>query len=48
MDIPHDSRRFSIRYSGSSNLNYDGTNINSDYNFHVQHLHRAILSQPAT
>ncbi|WP_343896649.1 hypothetical protein [Craurococcus roseus] len=48
MDILHDPRRFSIRYSGSSNLNYDGTNINSDYNSHVQRLHRAILSQPTT
>lgn len=48
VDIPYDARRFSIRYAGSANLNYDGTSINSNYNSYVQRLHRAILSQPAT
>ena len=48
VDIPYDARRFSIRYARSSNLNYDGANINSNYNTYVQRLHRAIAAQPAT
>jgi len=47
VDIPYDARRFSIRYVRSSNLNYDGSNISSNYNGYVQRLHRAILAQPA-
>jgi hypothetical protein len=47
VDIPYDARRFSIRYAGSSNLKYDGANIDNTYNDHVQRLHRAIVSQPA-
>lgn len=48
VDIPYDSRRFTIRYAGSSNLSYDGSSINSNYNTYVQRLHRAIVAQPAT
>jgi hypothetical protein len=48
VDIPYDSQRFTIRYVRSANLNYDGTNIASDYNASVQRLHRAIVAQPAT
>lgn len=47
VDIPFDLRRFSIRCAGSANLRYDGTTINSDYDAHVQRLHRAIVTQPA-
>ena len=47
VDIPFDSQRFSIRYAGSSNLNYDGTNIHPNYNSWVQNLQRAIMSQSA-
>ena len=47
VDIPYDSRRFSVRYAGSANLNYDGTRINSNYNSYVQRLHRAIVAQPS-
>ena len=47
MDIPYDSQRFTIRYAGSSNLNYDGANIHPNYNSWVQNLQRAIMSQPA-
>lgn len=47
VDIPYDARRFSIRYAGSSNLKYDGANIDSNYNNYVQRLHRAIVAQPA-
>ncbi len=46
VDIPYDARRFSIRYVRSSNLNYDGANISSNYNSYVQRLHRAIVAQP--
>ena len=45
MDIPYDSQRFTIRYVRSANMNYDGTNIDSDYNTYVQRLHRAIAMQ---
>lgn len=45
VDIPFDSQRFTIRYVRSANLNYDGTNIDSDYNTYVQRLHKAILAQ---
>ena len=47
VDIPYDARRFSIRYVRSSNLNYDGANISSNYNSYVQRLHRVILTRPA-
>ena len=47
VDIPYDSQRFTIRYAGSSNLNYDGANIHPNYNSWVQNLQRAIMSQPA-
>lgn len=45
VEIPHDSRRFTIRYVRSANLNHDGANISSDYNSYVQRLHRAIVAQ---
>ncbi len=45
VDVPYDSQRFTIRYVRSANLNYDGTNIDSDYNTYVQRLHRAIVTQ---
>lgn len=47
VDIPYDTERFSIRYVGSSNLNYDGTNIHPNYNSWVQRLQRTIIAQPA-
>lgn len=47
VDIVHDARRFTIRYAGSNNLNYDGRTINANYNTYVQRLHRAIVIQPA-
>jgi hypothetical protein len=47
VDIPYDSRRFSIRYVRSANLNHDGANISSNYNSYVQRLHRAIIAQSA-
>jgi hypothetical protein len=46
VDIPYDTERFRLRYVSSSNLNYDGTNIDSNYNTFVQRLHRAIVLEP--
>lgn len=47
VDIPHDTRRFSIRYVSSSNLDYDGRAIHRNYNSWVQNLQNAIMAQPA-
>ena len=47
VDIPYDSQRFTIRYAGSTNLNYDGTNIHPNYNSWVERLQRTIIAQPA-
>ena len=45
VDIPYDQRRFSIRYAGSTNLDYDGTSIHRNYNGWVQNLQNAIIVQ---
>ena len=47
VDIPYDNQRFSIRYAGSSNLNYDGTSIHPNYNSWVQNLRTAIMRESA-
>lgn len=47
VDIPYDTRRFSIRYVSSSNLDYDGSAIHRNYNSWVQNLQNAIVAQPA-
>lgn len=48
VEIPFDQQRFTIRHAGSTNLNYDGTQIHRNYNGWVQNLQQAIISQPAT
>ncbi len=45
VDIFYDKNKYSIKYKDSSNLNYDGTNIHSNYNGWVQNLDRAIQAQ---
>ena len=45
VNIPYSAERYSIVYKDSSNLNYDGTNIHSNYNGWVQNLDRAIKTQ---
>ncbi len=45
VDIPYDRDRFSIQYAGSSNLNYDGATIHSNYNGWVQRLEQTIVAQ---
>jgi hypothetical protein len=47
VDIPYDTRRYSIVYKESANLGYDGTNIHRNYNRKVQELDRAIQDQLA-
>jgi hypothetical protein len=45
VDIPYSAKSYSITYKSSSNLNYDGTTIHSNYNGWVQNLHKAINTQ---
>lgn len=47
-DIPHDTRRFVIRYVSSSNPGYDGTSIHRNHNSWARNLQNAILAQPVT
>lgn len=42
VDIPYNTKAYSIQYKNSSNLKYDGTTIHSRYNVWVEHLNRAI------
>ncbi|MDX5374416.1 MAG: hypothetical protein LPK43_01315 [Gammaproteobacteria bacterium] len=44
VEIPYDTNNYSIRYKDSSNLNYDGENIHSNYNGWIQNLDNAIRS----
>lgn len=45
VDITYDTKKYSIRYKDSTNLNYDGTNIHSNYNGWIQNLDRNIKAQ---
>jgi hypothetical protein len=45
VDIPYSAKQYSITYKSSTNLNYDGTTIHSNYNGWVQNLHKAINIQ---
>lgn len=42
VDIHYDRKQYSITYNSSTNLNYDGTNIHSNYNGWIQNLANAI------
>ena len=42
VDINYDSKSYSIKYKDSSNLQYDGSTIHSNYNGWIQNLERAI------
>jgi len=48
VEISYDRRTYSIRYRTSTNLNYDGTKIHSNYNSWVQRLDNAIKTQLST
>ena len=45
VDIPYDRRTYSILYRNSMNMNYDGSNIHSNYTGWVQRLNAAINSR---
>jgi hypothetical protein len=45
VDIPYSKSSYSILYKDSSNLNYDGTKIHSNYNGWIQNLDRGIKNQ---
>ena len=46
VDIKYSTENYSITYNeGSTNLNYDGTNIHSNYNGWIQNLEKAIIIQ---
>lgn len=45
VEITYDTKSYSIHYKDSTNLNYDGTNIHSNYNGWVQNLNRNIQQE---
>ena len=45
IDIDYSTKSYSIRYKDSQNLNYDGTNIHSNYNGWIQRLNDNIQIQ---
>jgi hypothetical protein len=45
VEVKYDSKAYSILYSDSTNLAYDGTKIHKTYNVMVQGLNRAIEAQ---
>jgi hypothetical protein len=45
VDINYDTAKYSITYKDSKDLQYDGTNIHSNYNGWIQRLDSAIRSQ---
>lgn len=47
IDIRFTTQSYSITYKDSNNLNYDGTNIHSNYNAWIQYLQTDIKNQVA-
>jgi hypothetical protein len=47
VDIPYTTSSYSINYKDSHNLDYDGSNIHSNYNGWVRELDQAIARQLA-
>ena len=45
VDITYDTKAYSIMYKDSSNLQYDGKTIHSNYNGWIQNLDKAIQTQ---
>lgn len=45
VDIDYSAKSYSIRYKDSQNLDYDGTNIHSNYNGWIQRLNSGIQTQ---
>ena len=48
VDIPYSTKQYSITYKDSTNLDYNGTSIHSNYNGWIQNLHKAINVQLST
>jgi len=45
IDIAYDKNKYSIKYKDSTNLNYDGESIHSNYNGWIQRLNQNIQVQ---
>ena len=45
VDIPYSSTHYSVTYKDSTNLDYNGTSIHSNYNGWIQNLQKAINTQ---
>lgn len=45
VDVSFNEKEFSIVYRDSTNLNYDGTDIHSNYNGWIQNLRNQIIAQ---
>ena len=45
VDITYDKKTYSIKYKDSTDLDYDGNNIHSNYNGWIENLNRAIQMQ---
>jgi len=45
VEIPYSATSYSINYKNSTNLDYNGTNIHSNYNGWVQNLDRTIKAR---
>lgn len=45
VDIKYDTQKYGILYKDSNNLDYNGTNIHSNYNGWIQRLNQAIQAQ---
>lgn len=45
VDVPYDTKAFSIKYKESTNLNADGTNIHKNYNGWIENLDRNIRGE---
>lgn len=48
VDIKYNMNTYSIMYKDSTNLDFDGTNIHSNYNGWIQNLNKAIQVQLTT
>ncbi|WP_455199417.1 hypothetical protein [Kaarinaea lacus] len=45
IDVNYDAKSYSIKYKDSQNLNYDGSNIHSNYNSWIMNLKQSIDTQ---
>jgi hypothetical protein len=45
VDVDYSTTSFSIKYKDSTNLDYDGTEIHSNYNGWIQNLEKGIRTQ---